>query len=177
MPTQDFNIYTARGYAGELVDSGPRVVQTGILTTDSSNDNGVGFGIAVQRDTGAGKPTRGIKLGATEVGTSETVNLFALTQREYNHEASLRPSDGTTVYNQTESVSLIRQGYLYVNIFGSGTLAAGDAVNVVVADGTLSVAAITDTNIPAINCFVEEDVLSSPGTAGALVKVRIDITG
>ena len=49
MPIQDFKIYTANGYAGDLVDSAPRVVQTGILVPNAQNVASAGFGLAILR--------------------------------------------------------------------------------------------------------------------------------
>jgi len=78
MPIQTFKIYTGKGYAGDLVDSGPRTIQSGVLTTSSA-----GFGLGMQRDTSV---ERGCKLGGVAGA------LYAISQREYNHEAATRPS-------------------------------------------------------------------------------------
>ena len=156
MPIQDFKIYTARGYAGELVDSGPRVVQTGILTSASA-----GFGLAMSRDTGV---TRGCALG-TSAGA-----VYAISQREYNHEADTRPSDGTTSYKETESVSLIRQGYLYVLLNGSTAINAGEVLNVDSTTGEFTKDAVAGDVVATTNVIAAED-----GLAGEIIKVRIDI--
>jgi len=156
MPIQDFNIYTAKGYAGELVDSGPRTVQTGILTGNSP----LGFGVAVTRDSAVVE--RGVAPGS--VGG----NVFAITQREYNHEASTRPAKegtGAWKYQPAESVSLIRQGYLYIEVVDIA--AVSGQVLAVNADGTWegtdAGSATATTNVTA-----EESGLG-------LIKVRIDI--
>jgi len=158
MPTQDFNIYTANGYAGDLVDSGPRVIQSGVLTTSAA-----GFGKGMQRDTAV---DRGCKLGGVAGA------LYAISQREYNHEAANRPSDGTTVYNVTESVSLIRQGYLYVKLTGAAAVAIGDALSIDSVDGefTMDLVGVNSDAVILTNVFSEE-----AGIAGDVIKVRIDI--
>jgi len=166
MPIQDFKIYTAKGYEGELVDSGPRVIQTGILVGGD-----VGFGKAVQRD---GSVERGVAVGSTEIGTTDTTNVFALTQREYNHEAGSRPSTGNdTVYRETESVSLIRQGYLYVKLRDhpatmGESLVIEEATGIVV--GGAAGAGTVAGESAAVNITADED-----GIAGDVIKARIDI--
>lgn len=175
MPTQSFDIYTARGYAGDLVDSGPRVIQTGVLTAHASNASGVEFGDAVQRDvTTLPAGPRNIRIGGTEDGTSDLVNVFAIAQRQYNHEASLRPSDGTTVYKVGESVSLIRQGYLYIDVDASTNAGvAGDAVNLVLATGKFTTDTANGTTIVVCkNVSLDEPFAA---TGDVLAKIRIDI--
>ncbi len=166
MPTQDFNIYTANGYEGDLVDSGPRVVQTGVLTSVSA-----GFGKAMQRDASI---DRGVALGTPEIGATSVTNVYALSQREYNHEAGTRPSTGNdTVYNETESVSLIRQGYLYIKLVDHAAV-AGEALVFVEATGLCAGGAAAAGTVAgesvASNVFAEES-----GIAGDVIKCRIDI--
>jgi len=166
MPIQDFNIYTANGYEGDLVDSGPRVVQTGVLTSASA-----GFGKAVSRDSSV---ERGVALGSVEIATSSTTNVFALTQREYNHEAGTRPSTGNdTKYLITESISLIRQGYVYAKVRDHAVV-AGEALvfeeaTGVAVGGTAASGTVAGESV-ALNVFAEE-----AGIAGDVIKVRIDI--
>ena len=166
MPIQDFNIYTANGYEGDLVDSGPRVVQTGILTSANA-----GFGKAMKRDTSI---ERGVALGSAEIASSSTTNVFALSQREYNHEAGSRPSTGNdTVYLITESVSLIRQGYLYIKLRDHAAI-AGEALVIeeatgIIVGGTAGSGTVAGESV-ALNVFADE-----AGVAGDIIKVRIDI--
>ena len=166
MPIQDFNIYTANGYEGDLVDSGPRVVQTGILTSANA-----GFGKAMKRDTSV---ERGVALGSAEIASSSTTNVFALSQREYNHEAGSRPSTGNdTVYLITESVSLIRQGYLYVKLRDHAAI-AGEALVIeeatgIIVGGTAGSGTVAGESV-ALNVIADE-----AGIAGDIIKVRIDI--
>lgn len=155
MTIQNFNIYTAKGYAGELVDSGPRVIQTGILTSDSA-----GFGLAIKRDTTI---DRGAQLGGA-------ANVYAISQREYNHEADTRPSDGTTSYKEKESMSLIRQGYLYVKLDGAAGITAGDALHVDTVTGEFTKDAVAGNIVACTNVYADET-----GIAGDVIKVRIDI--
>jgi len=158
MTIQDFNIYTANGYAGDLVDSGPRVIQSGVLT-----DATAGFGLGMQRDLTVPK---GCKLGGA------AGPLYAIAQREYNHEAATRPSDGTTFYNETESVSLIRQGYLYIKLTGAAAVTTGDALSLDSATGefTMDLVGVNANAVILTNVFADED-----GIAGDVIKVRIDI--
>lgn len=156
MTIQTFKIYTGNGYAGDLVDSAPRVIQSGVLTTAA-----VGFGVAMQRDTTV---DRGCKLGSVDG------NVYSISQREYNHEASTRPSDGTTTYNVAESVSLIREGYLYVLLEGLVAVVAGAALHVDKVTGKFVKTAVAGNVVACTNVFAEE-----AGVAGDVIKVRIDI--
>jgi len=157
MTIQTFNIYTANGYEGDLVDSGPRVVQTGILTSATA-----GFGKAMKRDASV---ERGVALGST------AGNVYAISQREYNHEAGTRPSTGDdTNYLITESVSLIRQGYLYVKLTGATAIAAGAALHVDTVTGLFTKVAVAGNVVACTNVFAEE-----AGISGDVIKVRIDI--
>lgn len=156
MTEQVFNIYTAKGYEGDLVDSGPRVIQTGVLTSAE-----VGFGKAVDRDNSIPK---GVSVGSG-------ANVFAISQREYNHEAGTRPSTGNdTVYKQTESVSLIRQGYLYIKLTGTTPVLAGTVMNVDSVTGLFTADTVAGNVIATVNVTADEDAL-----AGEVFKARIDI--
>jgi hypothetical protein len=154
MPIQDFNIYTNNGYAGDLVDSGPRVVQSGVV-----EGGDIGFGKAVKRGT-AGKQ---IVIGGEAA-------VFAISQREYNHEASTRPSDGTTKYRETESISLIRQGYLYIKLTGATSINAGEVLHVDTVTGEFTKVAVAGNVIATTNVVADED-----GIQDDVIKVRIDI--
>lgn len=158
MTIQTFKIYTNNGYEGDLVDSAPRVIQSGVLTTAD-----VGFGKAMQRDTTV---DRGCKVGGVAGA------LYAISQREYNHEAANRPSDGTTNYNVGESVSLIREGYLYVKLTGAAAVSTGDALSFdsVTGEFTMDLVGVNANAVITTNVFAEED-----GIATDVIKVRIDI--
>lgn len=156
MPTQAFNIYTANGYAGDLVDSGPRVIQTGFLTSTEA-----GFGKGMKRDTSI---ERGVALGGA-------ANVYAISQREYNHEAGVRPSAGNdTVYKKTESVSMCRQGYLYLLLGGATAITAGEVLHVDTVTGEFSKTAVVGNIVATTNVVADEDAI-----AGDVFKVRIDI--
>ena len=158
MPIQNFDIYTANGYAGDLVDSAPRVVQTGVLTSANAD-----FGLAMKRDTSV---ERGVALGTL-------ANVFAIAQREYNHEASTRPAKsgtGAWAYLEGESVSLIREGYLYIQLEGSTSITAGSKLHVDQVTGVFSKDAVAGDIVATTNVVAEED-----GVAGDVIKVRIDI--
>tara|TARA_R110000787_G_scaffold127165_4_gene238564 strand:- start:2526 stop:3002 length:477 start_codon:yes stop_codon:yes gene_type:complete len=156
MTVQNFSIYTAKGYEGELVDSGPRVVQTGILTSATA-----GFGKALVRDASV---ERGVALGGS-------ANVFAISQREYNHEAGTRPSTGNdTVYRVTESVSTIRQGYLYVLVGGDTAVVAGEVMHVDTVTGVFSKSAVAGNVVATTNVTADES-----GLVGDIIKIRLDI--
>lgn len=156
MPTQNFSIYTQNGYEGDLVDSGPRVVQTGILTSAE-----VGFGKALKRDTSIEK---GVAVGGL-------ANVFAISQREWNHEAGSRPSTGNdTKYYETESVSIIREGYLYLKLSGATAVTAGQVLHVNTVTGEFTKVAVGGNVVATTNVVAEEDALS-----GEVFKARIDI--
>lgn len=153
MPVQDFNIYTANGYEGELVDSGPRVVQTGVLTSAK-----VGFGKAVSRDTSV---ERGVSVGST-------ASVYAITQREYNREADTRPTDGTDFfYKQADSVSLVRDGFIRLKVTGRAAV-AGQLANVVTATGLFTGGSAGSGETATTNVVWEES-----GVVGETVKARI----
>jgi len=157
MTIQAFNIYTANGYEGELVDSGPRVTQTGVLTSSK-----VGFGKALGRDNSV---ERGVAIATHSSGS---IPVFAITQREYNHEASLRPSTGTDFfYKKTESVSLIRDGYLRLKVTGAAAVAGALAL-VHKTDGTFSGGSATGDFLATTNVVWEES-----GQVGDIIKARI----
>ena len=177
MPTQDFNLYTKNGYAGDLVDSGPRVVQTGILT-----DATLGFGKALSRDASVDNP-RGVKGGP---GDSANVKVFAISQREYNHEASTRPSDGSTSYLLSESVSIIRQGYLYVRLVGQTAVTDLSVPLNVVTTGAHAITpgagqpavVLGDFTATAVATGIRASANVYPdelGGEGDIIKCRIDI--
>jgi len=147
MTIQAFNIYTARGYAGDLVDSGPNVSQTGIC-----EDATLAIGVACERGT-----------AARDITVSAAANVFGIVRRELALEAKNKPSDGTTEFKQNESVSVLRQGYVYVEL--ASAVAAG-ALLAVSATGTFGGTEATPTS----NVTAEQT-----GIAGDIVRARIDI--
>ena len=156
MTIQDFNIYTQNGYAGDLVDSGPRVVQTGIV----EDALGFGFGKAVKRGT-TGKDV--LLGGATKV--------FAISQREYNREAGTRPSTGTDFsYRNKDSASIMREGYIYIKLTGATAISNGDAVHVDTVTGEFSKLGVAGNVVACLNVFADEDAIT-----GDVFKARIDI--
>ena len=161
MVDQVFKKYTARGYEGDLVDSGHAVKQTGILLAGT-----LGFGKAVQI-SGTGQ---GIAIGSPEIGGTSTTNVFAISLREYNHEAGTRPSDGTDfLYRTSESVSILREGYIYVKLTGATAIAREEALHVDEATGLFTKVAgagiSTCLNVYATQTAVQDEVF----------KVRIDV--
>ena len=112
---------------------------------------------------------RGVELGGA-------ANVFAISQREYNHEAGVRPAKagvaGTWAYQGGESVSLIREGYLYVKLEGSVAITAGAVLHVDTVTGIFSKDAVVvaGTIVATTNVVADE-----AGIAGDVIKVRIDI--
>lgn len=155
MPNQTFTVYTGKSYAGELVDSGPRVTQTGVLTSPTAD-----FGIALKRDTSV---DRGVAIGTTNG------NVASISLREYNLEASVRPSDGTTVYRETESVSTMQQGFIMLELAGSVAIVAGQVLHVDTVTGVFSKDVVAANVIACTNVVAEEDAL-----VGEVFKARID---
>lgn len=147
MVAQVFNIYTAKGYAGDLPDSTSALVSQSVVATVE-----LGFGRAV---TGTGTISAG-------------GYVHGITRRELNHEAANRPSDGTTNYIVGSSVSVLRQGYIYVEVTGRAAV-SGAVANVVTATGEFAggVAAIGEaasTNV----------VFQEAGIVGSVVKAWIE---
>lgn len=167
MPIQKFVVYTANGYAGDLVDSGPRVVQTGILVKNAAGVESAGFGLSILRQVTGKTVDRGVELGGAE-------NVYAISQREGNHEAGTRPAkagvDGTWAYHLGDSVSLIREGFLRIKINGILAIKAGDALHVDLSTGEFSNSTLSDTVLLCSNVFAEEN-----GNPGDIIKTRIDI--
>ena len=158
MTIQAFNIYTANGYAGDLVDSGPRVVQTGVLEVAD-----VGFGKALQRATSGN--AKGVEKGSAGAA------IFAISQREYNHEAGTRPSDGTDFgYLVFDSVSTIREGYLYIKLTGATAISAGEVLHVDQVTGEFTKVTPVGDVIATTNVIADEDAIS-----GDVFKARISI--
>lgn len=155
MPIQDYNIYTGKGYAGDLYDSAPRVTQTGRVEAAS-----LGFGLALTKGTADKDVVVGHDAGV----------VFAISMRELNHEAANRPSDGVTTYVEGESASILREGFILVEVTERAAV-AGELANVVDATGAFAggAAAGAGETASANVRFVES------GQVGEVVKARIDI--
>jgi len=155
MPIQTYNIYTGKGYAGDLYDSAPRVTQTGLV-----EDATLGFGLGVKVGTTG---ERSVVVG------SSTGNVFAITMRELNHEADNRPSDGTTSYKNKDSASIMREGFILVKVTGNAAVAHAMAnVNDTTGAFTGGAAGAGETATTNVT-FLEA------GLVGEVVKARIDI--
>ena len=162
MVDQVFTKYTARGYEGDLVDSGDSVRQTGVLLTGT-----LGFGKAVQA-SGTGQ---GIAVGSAEIAASSTTNVWGISLREYNHEAGTRPSTGTDfLYRANESVSVLRQGFVYLRLTGATAIAREESVHVNEATGLFHKTAVAAGNSACLNVYAVQ-----PAIANGIFKARIDI--
>ena len=154
MPIQSYNIYTDRGYAGDQCDSTTGVTkQTGIIENTS-----MGFGLAVK----PGTAERQILLGHT-AGV-----VAGITLRELNTEAANKPSDGTAVFKQTESLTYMQEGFIYVEVAVAAAV-AGAYLNVndttgIFTGGTATGGHTASTNVKAVQ----------GGAVGDVIKVRID---
>ena len=154
MPIQSYNLYTAKGYAGDACDNSPMVTSTGIVEAAT-----LGFGLAV---------TPGSSEDHVVVGSAAGL-VFGISRRELNHEAANRPSDGITTYVATESASILREGFIYVEVTERAAV-ANVLANVVdatgaIAGGSAGAGETASTNVR----FVEG------GQVGEIVKARIDI--
>jgi len=152
MTVQSFNIYTARGYKGDLADNGPNVSQTGIV-----EDATLAIGVAVKRGTIANDP-RFVTLDI------DGGNIFGIVRRELALEAKNRPSDGETEFKAGESASILRQGYIYVELKTTGAT-AGDLLYVDANGEFTGATGVVTTNVTA----------EQTGAAGDVIRARIDI--
>jgi len=156
MPTDNYTIYTGNAYRGQESDaSTPRVNGTGIAEADLE------FGIALER--GNGTIENGVKF-------STGGNVFGVAIREANHEADTRPSDGTTSYKTTNSVSIMREGYINVQNTGAAAMAIGVLANVVDTTGEFTGDAVAAGIVASTNVVAMETI-----AAGEVGRVRIDI--
>ncbi|RLB95190.1 MAG: hypothetical protein DRH90_25760 [Deltaproteobacteria bacterium] len=152
MTVQNFNIYTARGYAGDLCDNGPIVSITGVVEAATLE-----VGIAVKRGTVATNPKH-VLLDA------DGGNIYGIVRRELALEAKNRPSDGVVEFVKTESASILRQGYIYVELTTTAAT-AGDKLYVTAAGVFSGSTGTVTTNVTA----------EQSGAAGDIIKARIDI--
>lgn len=166
MPIQNYNIYTETGYAGDYVDSGPRVTGTGVLVANASAATRAGFGLALMRQKTGTKIKNGVELGGA-------AKVFAISIREYNREASTRPAkkdSNAWGYNLNESASIMRQGFVYVRLEGTTGISAGDLLHVDTVTGEFYKDAVAGDIVATTNVTAESDAL-----AGEILKVRIDV--
>ena len=144
MPIQNYNIYTGNAYNGQVSDaSTPRVIGTLVAAQDT------GFGVALKAD------------GSLD---ADGGNIFGLSVRELNHEAANRPSDGSTDYPKGQSVSVMREGYINLE------LTVGSAANGVAIKFDASGKVDMTAGTAATNVFAME-----AGSVGDVIRVRIDI--
>jgi hypothetical protein len=153
MPIQTFNIYTAKGYAGDLVDSGPAISQTGVV-----EDATLAVGVAAKRGDTTTNPRH---IVVDPAGG----NIFGIVRRELALEAKNKPSDGTTEFKQTESASILRQGYIYVTV-EDFAVTAGQLLLVNATGGFSG----TGGGVATTNVTAEE-----AGQVGKVIRARIDI--
>ena len=156
MTIQDYNLYTKNAFNGQVAyASEPRTIVSGSL-----EDAVAEFGSALKMGAVAG----GVALGHS------AGNVFGVALRELNHEAFTRPSDGTTKYKSTESVSVLRQGTVNLLLTGAAASVAGTVLNVVDASGVFTADAVAAGITASVNVVALETAI-----AGSIIKARIDI--
>jgi membrane carboxypeptidase/penicillin-binding protein len=156
MPVQSFNLYTGKGYAGqEAITNTSNTVITGRAEED------IAFGVALARGVESDK---GVKLG------NAAGSAFAIALREVNHEADTRPSDGSTSYKEGDSVSIIREGYVYVQLENRAAV-AGSFVGI--NDTTGAIEGDDDSAGVTLSTNVRAEESGQPGD---VIKVRIDVS-
>lgn len=158
MPIQDYNIYTAKGYAGDLYDSAPRTTQSGRvegLTLD--------YGVGVQLGAATGELPSNVLVGTTG-------NVWGISMRELNHEAANRPSDGTATYVQSETASIMREGFILVEVTGAAAFVAGAKLNIDGVTGLFTMDGVAGDIVATSNVTAVEAAIS-----GDIAKVLIDI--
>lgn len=159
MPIQNYRIYTAKGYAGDRYDSAPSVTQSGAVEAAT-----LGFGLGVKIGTNTDTHPPSILVGHV-AGI-----LWGITMRELNHEATNRPSDGTTDYVATESASVMREGFLLVEVTGAADVLANGPMRMNQLTGEFTADAIAGDIVDILNVTPLEK-----GSPGEIIKVRIDI--
>lgn len=152
MTAQSFDIYTKRGYAGDLVDNGPYTSQSAVVEAAE-----LAIGVAVKRGTVATNPKH-------VVVDADGGNIFGIVRRELALEAKNKPSDGTTVFTQTQSASILRQGYIYVEVVSTAVTAG--ALLYTDANGNFT----GSTGTATTNVTAEQS-----GAVGSVIRARIDI--
>ena len=156
MPIQNYNLYTDNAYRGQLAyASEPRTIVSGSLENATAE-----FGVALKMGAADGDVALGHDGG----------NVFGIALREANHEAAFRPSDGTTFYKKTETVSVLRQGTVNVLLSGAGASAKGSVLNVDDVTGEFTADPVAAGITASYNVIALETA-----TAGSIIKARIDI--
>lgn len=159
MPIQEYKLYTQNNYNGMLAYASENTtVVTGINDATITN-----MGIALKKE--------GTDLNSVAVGTSTSATgaIFGISLREINHEAVNRPSDGTSTYPISESISVLRQGTINL-IVNTAAAVAGAKVAFNKTTGVASGGGSTSTYQQATNVSWLES-----GAIGDIIKARIDI--
>lgn len=153
MPIQNsYDLYTKNSFEGQKAYSSEVSVQvTGILTAPELD-----FGRSVKHDATV---ERGVGIGST------SGNVFGISMREINWEATSIPSTGDVVYKQNRAVSVMREGTINVKV--TGAINAFEKVHV---DETTGEFLGNAGGTEALNVVALEN-----GLAGDIIKVRIDI--
>ena len=149
MPIQNYNIYTGDAYKGQISDaSTPRVIGTLVASVATL------FGVALASDASLGH---------------DTGNVFGVAVREANHEAKFRPSTGETEYPAGQSISVMREGYINLEVTGNPAV-EGALANVNDTTGEFTGGAADAGETASTNVRWMES-----GVVGAVVRARIDI--
>lgn len=155
MPIQDYLIYTKKGYAGDRFDSAPSVTQTGIV-----EDPILGYGLGV---------TPGTLSARHVIKGHDAGNVYGISMRELNHESATKPSDGTVNYLETESASIMREGFILVEV-SIRACVAHELLNIADVGGQFSGGTAAAGETQTLNVTSLES-----GEVGEIIKARIDI--
>ena len=154
MTIQNYSLYTKNAFEGQQAyGSEPHVVVSG-----NNESPLVSFGKALK----FGVAEDGVLLGGA-------ANVYGVALREVNHEATYRPSDGTTDYKEGETISVFRQGTINVLVTGLAAV-RGAPANVNTTTGAFEGGAVAGGAVEALNVMFIQS-----GAVGDIVKARIDI--
>lgn len=135
MPKQDYNINIRKALPGQLY--GLQQTRADIQTAFVENAEGIGFGVACKVGSGA----RGVALGGA-------AHVAGISVRQIDREALNRPSDGSIVFKKGDTLPLLSDGRINVEVNVAGTMVRGAAVFVDDATGKFGVSGGTKcTNV------------------------------
>lgn len=155
MPIQNYDLYTKNAFKGQKAYASEHSVNVSGKLEDAELD----FGLGVKKGTLPKQITKGSVAG----------NVYAVSLREVNHEAKFRPSTGETFYVETETVSLMREGTINLEVTERAAI-AGTVANIMEATGEFTGGAAGGGESQCINVTWLED-----GLVGDIVKARLDI--
>lgn len=151
-----YSLSMSHAVAGLVADINPR------YDSSKSAEGVVKYGFAVGRGTASNQ----VK-AHTSAGSGTVYGIAARTDEKMN-----KAYTESEQYDDTDTVHVIEEGYIYVPILGGGAASAGSSVNRDVATGQFTMAAVSGGTVEGTgNVVLEADF---DGTAGAIVKVFIE---